>query len=229
MRENWVRSLGWEDPLEKEMTTHSSTLAWKIPWTKKPGRLQSMGSQRVGHNWATSLRLCHCVWGSLLASRLGAKEGWEQGLSCEPKLIGEEEAHARRSPFGPVLGLATSPWPMQLPCPLSSHRCQQLPWWSHLWGPHVWHHRRPPDRLGARGHRGQHYGAGARLLRPLSAPRLQLQLCQQPICPFCVAPPASPQHGRVCEWKKMCACFQNLPCVPTRERPCAALRATFSF
>ena len=42
--------LGWEDPLEKEMATHSSTLAWKIPWTEEPGRLQSMGSQRVGHD-----------------------------------------------------------------------------------------------------------------------------------------------------------------------------------
>ena len=50
MQETWVRSLGQEDPLEKEMATHSSTLAWKIPWTEKPGRLQSMGSQRVGHN-----------------------------------------------------------------------------------------------------------------------------------------------------------------------------------
>ena len=55
MRETWVRSLGWEDPLEKEMATHSSTLAWKIPWTEKPCRLQSMGSQRVRHDWATSL------------------------------------------------------------------------------------------------------------------------------------------------------------------------------
>ena len=57
MRETQVRSLGWEDPLEKEMAIHSSTLAWKIPWTEEPGRLQSMGSQRVGHNWATSLSL----------------------------------------------------------------------------------------------------------------------------------------------------------------------------
>ena len=47
MQETWVRSLGWDDPLEKEMATHSSTLAWKIPWTKEPGRLQSMESQRV--------------------------------------------------------------------------------------------------------------------------------------------------------------------------------------
>ena len=50
MQETRVRSLGWEDPLEKEMATHSRTLAWKIPWTEKPGRLQSMGSQRVGHD-----------------------------------------------------------------------------------------------------------------------------------------------------------------------------------
>ena len=55
MRETWVRSLGREDPLEKEMAIHSSTIAWKIPWTEEPGRLQSMGSQRVGHDWATSL------------------------------------------------------------------------------------------------------------------------------------------------------------------------------
>ena len=52
--EMWVRSLGWEDPLEKEMATHSSILAWRIPWTEEPGGLQSKGSQRVGHDWATS-------------------------------------------------------------------------------------------------------------------------------------------------------------------------------
>ena len=50
MWETRVRSLGWEDPLEKEIATHSSTLAWKIPWTEEPGSLQSMGSQRVGHD-----------------------------------------------------------------------------------------------------------------------------------------------------------------------------------
>ena len=49
-RETQVQFLGWEDPLEKEMATHSSTLAWRIPWTKDPGRLQSMGLQRVRHN-----------------------------------------------------------------------------------------------------------------------------------------------------------------------------------
>ena len=50
MRETQVRSLGWEDMLEKGMATHSSTLAWKIPWMEEPGKLQSMGSERVGHD-----------------------------------------------------------------------------------------------------------------------------------------------------------------------------------
>ena len=58
MWETWVRSLGWEEPLEKEMATHSSILAWKISWTEERGRLQSMGSQRVGHDSATSLYFC---------------------------------------------------------------------------------------------------------------------------------------------------------------------------
>ena len=53
--ETQILSLGQEDPLEKEMATHSSTLAWKIPWTEEPDRLQSMGLQRVRHDWATSL------------------------------------------------------------------------------------------------------------------------------------------------------------------------------
>ena len=50
MRETWVRSPGWEDTLEEGMATHSGILAWRIPWTEKPGGLQSMGSQRVGHD-----------------------------------------------------------------------------------------------------------------------------------------------------------------------------------
>ena len=50
MQEAWVQSLGWEDPLEGEMETCSAILAWKIPWTEEPGRLQSTGSQRVGHD-----------------------------------------------------------------------------------------------------------------------------------------------------------------------------------
>ena len=65
VQETQVRSLGWEDPLEKEMATHSGILAWEISWTKGPGRLQSMGLQRVGHDWATNtytyLHLLHFI------------------------------------------------------------------------------------------------------------------------------------------------------------------------
>ena len=50
MQETWVQSLGWEDPLEKEVATHSSILAWRIPWTEEPDRLQSLGSQRIRHD-----------------------------------------------------------------------------------------------------------------------------------------------------------------------------------
>ena len=54
MQETQVWSLGWEDPLEKGMATHSSILAWRIPWIEEPGGLQSMGSQRVRHDWVTN-------------------------------------------------------------------------------------------------------------------------------------------------------------------------------
>ena len=54
MRETWVQSLGQEDPLEEEMATHSRILAWRIPWTEEPGGLQSIESQRVGHDQATN-------------------------------------------------------------------------------------------------------------------------------------------------------------------------------
>ena len=57
VRETWVQSLGWDDPLEKEMAIHSRTIAWKIPWTEEPGGLQSVALQRVGHNRATSRSL----------------------------------------------------------------------------------------------------------------------------------------------------------------------------
>ena len=65
MQETWVWSLGQEDPLEKEMATYSSILAWRIPWTEEPGGLQSTGLQRVGHDWATSLThsLTHSLHG----------------------------------------------------------------------------------------------------------------------------------------------------------------------
>ena len=64
MQETWVQFLGWEDPLAKGMATHSSTLAWEIPWTEEPGWLQSMGPQRVRHNWATNI-----LWNSGCGTR----------------------------------------------------------------------------------------------------------------------------------------------------------------
>ena len=71
MQETQVKSLGWEDPLEKEMATHSGTLACKISWTEEPGRLQSMGSQRVGHDFPTNqeqvgTRTPTQIWGVLI-------------------------------------------------------------------------------------------------------------------------------------------------------------------
>ena len=61
MLETRVWSLGQEDPLEKGMTTHSTILAWRIPWTEEPGGLQSMGLQRVGHDWATNTYFQTCL------------------------------------------------------------------------------------------------------------------------------------------------------------------------
>ena len=61
MQETWVLSLGWEDLLEKEMATHSNILTWGVPWTEKPGEPQSMGSQSVGHDWATNISTLYSV------------------------------------------------------------------------------------------------------------------------------------------------------------------------
>ena len=68
MWETWLWSLSWEDPLEKKMATHSSILAWKIAWMEEPGRLQSMGSQRVRHDWATSLSLRFRKFSAIISS-----------------------------------------------------------------------------------------------------------------------------------------------------------------
>ena len=79
--ETWVRSLGQEDPQEKEMVTHSSILAWRIPWTEEPGRLQSTGSQRVRHDWATSL---HFISLHFIIS-------WTWRLICAPPLFEKKQ------------------------------------------------------------------------------------------------------------------------------------------
>ena len=80
MQETWVWSLGQEDPLEKEMATHSSVLAWRIPWMEEPGGLQSTGSQRVGHDWATSL---HLIYGTRILNSLDPWQ-WVQGNTHIP-------------------------------------------------------------------------------------------------------------------------------------------------
>ena len=69
MWETWIQSLGWKDPLEEGMATHSSILAWRISWTEEPGGLQSMGLQRVSPDWATkhSTLLEYIYWDSLVA------------------------------------------------------------------------------------------------------------------------------------------------------------------
>ena len=74
MRETWVQSLGWEDPLEKGKPTHSSILAWRVPWTEESGRLQPMGLQRVRHDWATNLFRFHFSWEVSVPGGSGGKE-----------------------------------------------------------------------------------------------------------------------------------------------------------
>ena len=80
MREMQVRPLGREDPLEEGMATHSSILAWKIPWTEETGRLQSMGLQRVRHNWVTE-HAHTCLGASLVAQTVKNLPAWRTGFN----------------------------------------------------------------------------------------------------------------------------------------------------
>ena len=94
VRETQVRSLGGEDPLEKRIATHSNILAWKIPWMEEPGRLQSMGSQRVGHSWATSLSV---------------SRGLSGGTGQAPKLVWDSLSEGKGEPLwgvDPVYGIS---------------------------------------------------------------------------------------------------------------------------
>jgi len=84
MRETWVRSQGWEDPLEKGKATHSSTLAWRIPRTEEPGRLQSMGSQRVRHDWATSQNYCS-DYSHAIKTLAPEKKNYDKPRQCTKK------------------------------------------------------------------------------------------------------------------------------------------------
>ena len=117
MQETWVWSLGWEDPLEKEMATHSSTLAWKIPWMDEPGRLQSMGSQRVGHDWATSLSdFPFLSYGSSSSHTwmwlLDHKEGWAPNNWRFPTVVLEKtpESPMDCKEIKPVNSKGNQPW-----------------------------------------------------------------------------------------------------------------------
>ena len=75
-QETSVRSLGWEDPLEKGMATQSSILAWRIPWTEEPGRLQSMGSQRVRYDWVTNTHTHIHLHTALPVRPVFLRQGW---------------------------------------------------------------------------------------------------------------------------------------------------------
>ena len=101
MREIWVQSLGWEDALEKGMATHSSILAWKIPRTEEPGRLQSMESQRVGHNWsdlaysiAYVVQRCAFLVAQMVKHLPAVQETQLQSLGWEDALEKEMATHS---------------------------------------------------------------------------------------------------------------------------------------
>ena len=83
-QETWVRSLDWEDPLEEGMATHFSILAWRISWTEDPGRLWSMGLQRVRHNLVTNQNLTLCIFLANITFRgcVDQEFGWSAGGMC---------------------------------------------------------------------------------------------------------------------------------------------------
>ena len=103
-QETWVWSLGQEDLLEKEMATHSSIVAWKIPWTEEPGRLQSMGSQRVGHDWVTFTYFgvgkipWRSKWQPLQYSCLGNGRGTWRATVHGVQTVGHDWVHTHISP-----------------------------------------------------------------------------------------------------------------------------------
>ena len=112
MQETGVRFLGQEDPLEKEMATHSSILAWRIPWTEEPGGLQSTDSRRVGHYWATSLFFPPFIFISWRLITLQYCSGFchtltwiSHGFTCVP----HPDPPSRLLPHPSPLGLPSAP------------------------------------------------------------------------------------------------------------------------
>ena len=118
VQETWVQSLSQEDPLEKEMATHSSILAWRIPWREEPSRLQSMDSQRVRHDWATSLYLGISWTGN--HTIMAQQEGGKQRLKV-PAASHQVMSWLREVRMGSRVG---SPW-------------EQVQSW-HLWSSKDW-------------------------------------------------------------------------------------------
>ena len=118
MQKTMVRFLGWEDTLEKEMATHSSNHAWKIPWMEEPDRLQSMGSQRVGHNWATSLSFFLSFFSAwLTASKPLTVFQFQFSRSVvSDNLWPHEPRHARPPCSSPTPGVHPNPCPLSQRC-----------------------------------------------------------------------------------------------------------------
>ena len=108
VQETWVQSLDWEDPLEKEMATHFSIFTWKIPWTEEPGRLQSMGSQWVGHHWATKcthtlIQFSHSVVSDSLRSQHQGLFQWDSSSHQVPRVLEFQLQHQSFSEYsGPI-------------------------------------------------------------------------------------------------------------------------------
>ena len=108
MWETQVRSLGREDPLEKEMATHSSILTWRIPWMEEPGRLQSMGLQRVGHDWATSLHFTSLHFMSCLEE--GSPNKYQLNGQKKERIEATAHTSVESSSNNATLGHPGPPW-----------------------------------------------------------------------------------------------------------------------
>ena len=127
IQETGVWSLGWEDTLEKGMATHSNILAWRIPWTEEPGGLQSIGSQRVGHDWSDLAPIQGDTWSSEQQTFLDAPDGFTltpypgrptQPLPSIPYQSQRGSAHRTHCPSGW--------WPHSGRCPRKPGR----DWWE---------------------------------------------------------------------------------------------------
>ena len=130
IRETRIWSLGREDPLEKEMEIYSSTLAWKIPWMEEPVRLQSMGLQRVRHNWATSL-ITHEILGKMRPFHAQINSLYHS--SSNNILWESKTAHKKLKPWGLAWCNPCPLWQglqqLRTQCPWLSSR--KVTWWNH--------------------------------------------------------------------------------------------------